>query len=191
MIAEAVGRRRASTSSAQFPGFRWAEWNGRYRDACADSCAAKPGCSARSRRGIAGSSDFYAARGQGAREQHQLRHLPRRLHAVGPRELRQQAQRGERRAEPRRPRRQLQLELRRRRATPTTPRTSAARRSARATAVALLFLSQGVPMLLGRRRSCCARSRATTTRTARTTTSSWLDWSFTPAARRCCASRAR
>ena len=61
------------------------------------------------------SRDLYAGERPHARAQHQLHHLSRRLHAVGPRELRAQAQRGERRGQPRRQRRQLELELRRRR----------------------------------------------------------------------------
>ena len=56
------------------------------------------------------------ARRPQALRQHQLRHRPRRLHAAGPGQLRPQAQRGQRRGQPRRRRRQQQLELRRRRA---------------------------------------------------------------------------
>ena len=49
-----------------------------------------------------------------ALQQHQLHHLPRRLHPVRPRLLRRQAQRAERRGQPRRLRRQQLVELRRR-----------------------------------------------------------------------------
>ena len=54
------------------------------------------------------------ARGARGRAERQLRHLPRRLHAQRPRLLQPQAQRGERRGQPRRRERQPQLELRRR-----------------------------------------------------------------------------
>ena len=56
----------------------------------------------------------------------QLRHLPRRLHAQRPRLLQPQAQRGQRRGQPRRHRRQPQLELRRRRADRRSGRRGAA-----------------------------------------------------------------
>ena len=46
--------------------------------------------------------------------EHQLRHLPRRLHAQRPRLVRREAQRGERRGQPRRQRPEPELELRRR-----------------------------------------------------------------------------
>ncbi len=53
--------------------------------------------------------------------QHQLRHLPRRLHPARPGQLQPQAQRRQRRGQPRRHRRQPELELRPRRARPATP----------------------------------------------------------------------
>ena len=49
-----------------------------------------------------------------ARAQHQLRDVPRRVHAERSRLVQREAQRGQRRAEPRRSRRQQKLELRRR-----------------------------------------------------------------------------
>ena len=55
------------------------------------------------------------ARAARARAEHQLRHVPRRVHAERSRLLRSEAQRGERREQPRRQRRQPELELRRRR----------------------------------------------------------------------------
>ncbi len=70
---------------------------------------------------------------QGAAEQHQLRHLPRRLHAARSRQLRPQAQQRQRRAQPRRPRRELQLELRRSRVRPTIRRFCGCAANVRAT----------------------------------------------------------
>ena len=61
-------------------------------------------------------SDIYQTQRPPADQQHQLRHLPRRLHAERPRLLQREAQRGQRRRQPRRHRRQPELELRRRRA---------------------------------------------------------------------------
>ena len=55
--------------------------------------------------------------------------------------------------------------------------------------LATLLLSQGVPMLLARRRDRAARSRATTTPTARTTSSPGSTGSWTRDARRCSSSR--
>ena len=63
----------------------------------------------------------------------QLHHLPRRLHPGRPRLLQREAQRGQRRGEPRRQRRQLQLELRRRGADRRPDGPRAPRRGRRAT----------------------------------------------------------
>ena len=59
--------------------------------------------------------------------QHQLHHRPRRLHAGRPLRLQREAQRGERRGQPRRPRRQPLVELRRRGADRRSRRARAAR----------------------------------------------------------------
>ena len=80
--------------------------------------------------------------------EHQLRHLPRRLHAARPGLLRPKAQRGQRRRQPRRRRRQQQLELRRRRADRRRRRSSRCASGKKRNFLATLFLSQGVPMLL-------------------------------------------
>ena len=98
----------------QFPA-QWREWNGRYRDSM---------------------RDFWRSRGRRRRRvRHPVRrvvrpvrrgapppdrlgepdHRARRLHAARPGLLRRQAQRGQRRGQPRRHRRQPVLELRRRR----------------------------------------------------------------------------
>ena len=47
-----------------WPGFRWAEWNGRYRDSLRRFLRGEPGCSARSPTRLAGSSDFFASAGK-------------------------------------------------------------------------------------------------------------------------------
>jgi isoamylase len=79
----------------------WTEWNGKYRDCVRRfwRATAGPGLGVRHR--LSGSSDLYEERPPPLRE-HQLRHLPRRLHAARSRELQREAQRGQRRREPRR-----------------------------------------------------------------------------------------
>lgn len=47
-----------------FPGYRWAEWNGRYRDAIRDFVRGQPGLIGEVATRIAGSSDMYAGRGR-------------------------------------------------------------------------------------------------------------------------------
>ena len=63
---------------------------------------------------LLGSPDCLRPRGARSRAEHQLRHLPRRLHAERSRLLQPEAQRGQRRGQPRRRQRQPELELRRR-----------------------------------------------------------------------------
>ena len=95
----------------------WAEWNDRYRDAVRDvwlaDNARKHGSGVRDLAyRLTGSSDVFGGIGPRAARLGQLRHRPRRLHAARPRHLRAQAQREQRRGQPRRPRPQPQLELR-------------------------------------------------------------------------------
>lgn len=47
-----------------FPGYRWAEWNGRYRDVIRGFVRGDPGLIAEVATRIAGSSDMYAQRGR-------------------------------------------------------------------------------------------------------------------------------
>ena len=99
-----------------FVGDAWKEWNGRFRDDVRDFFRGEPRIGA-ARRGPAGRQP-RDLRPQGARgrAERQLRDLPRRLHAQRPGLLQPQAQRGQRRGQPRRRQRQPELELRRRRA---------------------------------------------------------------------------
>ena len=93
----------------------WTEWNGRYRDTVRDVLARRArSASATSRYRLTGSSDLYRSDGR----------RPSRASTSSPRttaspcadlvSLRAQAQRGQRRGQPRRRRAQPQLELRRR-----------------------------------------------------------------------------
>jgi hypothetical protein len=78
----------------------------------------------------------------------QLRHRPRRLHPARPRLLQRQAQRGQRRGQPRRHRRQPLVELRRR-GPHRRPRGLACAPASSATSSPRCCCQQGVPMLLG------------------------------------------
>ncbi len=93
----------------------WAEWNGKYRDSVRDFWRGQGGVGEFAQR-FTGSSDLYGEDGRDPVRLHQLRHRPRRLHAARPRLVQRQAQRGERRGQPRRHRRQPLVEPRRRRA---------------------------------------------------------------------------
>ena len=167
----AVGRRaRAAIRSATFP------CAGRSGTASiATRCASSGGASRdrcrRWRVALAGSSDIFSSERPRRVREHQLHHRARRLHAARPRELRAEAQRGERREQPGRPQRQHQPQLGRRRARRTIRRSSTCAIALMRTFLATLAFSQGVPMLVARRRDRRARSAATTTRTRRTTRS--------------------
>ena len=76
-------------------------------------------------------------------------HRPRRLHAGRPGQLRRQAQRGQRRGQPRRHRRQPQLELRRRGADRRPGGATRCGPASAATCWRRCSLSEGVPLLLG------------------------------------------
>ena len=94
---------------------RWAEWNGHFRDDVRRFWRGDAGMMGRFASRICGSSDLYAGSGKGPGVQHQLRHLPRRLHVERSGELLAKTQRGQRRGQSGRRRRELQRELRRRR----------------------------------------------------------------------------
>ena len=112
-----------------------------------------------------------------ADQQHQLHQLPRRVHPQRSRLLQPEAQRSQRREQQRRRQRQPELELRRggrversrgrgacaRGRSATSPRFSCSREACRCSSAAT---------------RSGARSAATTTPTARTTRSSWFDWTL-------------
>ena len=110
----------------------WSEWNGIYRDTMRDfwrGAGRRLGLRVALRR-LGGP---LRARRQAAVRVDQLHHGARRLHAARPRLVQREAQRGERRGQPRRHRRQPLVELRRRRA----DRRSGRQRVARAAAAEL------------------------------------------------------
>ena len=89
-----------------FPGYRWAEWNGRYRDDVRRFVKGDAGLIGDVASRIAGSVRPLPVQRPPADQQRQLHQLPRRLHAERPRLLQREAQRGQRRGQPRRQRRQ-------------------------------------------------------------------------------------
>ena len=117
-----------------------------------------------------GSSDLYQADGRAPVRVDQLRHRARRLHAARPRLLQREAQRGERRGQPRRHRRQPLVELRRRGRRPTTRRSSRCARASSATS-SRRCCSRRACRCCSAATSSAARRAATTTPGARTTRS--------------------
>ncbi len=142
------GTPAGSTRWATFPGFRWAEWNGRYRDSVRRFVRGDVGLVGEIAYRVVGQQRPLRQRRPAAHQQHQLRHLSRRLHAARPGELQPAPQRRQRRGQSRRDGGELQLELRRRRVRQTTRQVLALRRRLARNHLAVLMLSQGVPMLL-------------------------------------------
>ena len=119
---------------------------------CGASGAATTASSPISRSRLTGSSDLFEQQRPPPAREHQLRHRARRLHAAPISSVQPQTQRGEPRGQPRRHRRQRELELRRRGSDRRSRRSSRCARSRSATSSRRCLLSLGVPMLLGRRR---------------------------------------
>ena len=86
----------------RFVGDAWKEWNGRFRDDVRRFVKGDQGTARALASPHSGQPRHLWHAGARAGTEHQLRHLPRRLHAERPRFLRPQAQRGERRVESRR-----------------------------------------------------------------------------------------
>ena len=80
----------------------WTEWNGKYRDNVRRFWKGDGGTVSEFATRLAGSQRPLPADRPRPVRQHQLHHLPRRLHAPRPGLLQRQAQRGQRRGEPRR-----------------------------------------------------------------------------------------
>ena len=131
-----------------FPGYRWAEWNGRFRDDVRRFVRGDPGLVGAVASRIGGQLRYLPGQRPPAHQQRQLRDLPRRFHAQRPGLVQRQAQRGQRRGQPRRHQRQLELELRRGRATPTTRPSRPCGAGRSATSPPSCSLAQGVPMIL-------------------------------------------
>ena len=126
----------------------WAEWNDQYRDTMRAYWKGDGGLIGEFAQRLTGSSDLYNRERPRPVRQHQLRHRARRLHAARPRHLQREAQRGQRRGQPRRPRPQPVVELRRRRPDRRRRRSARCASASKRNFLATLLLSQGVPMLL-------------------------------------------
>ncbi len=113
LIAEPWDLGEGGYMVGNFPA-QWSEWNGKYRDCVRSFWKGDGGVVSEFATRFCGSSDLYAWSGRLPQGQHQLRHLPRRLHAGRSRLVQRQAQRSQRRRQPRRRGSQHQLELRRR-----------------------------------------------------------------------------
>ena len=153
----------------------WTEWNGKYRDTVRDFWRGEPATLAEFASRITGSADLYQDDGRKPFHSHQLRHRARRLHPQRPGLLQRQAQRGQRRGEPGRREPQPVLELRRR----GPDRRPGGARAARPAAAQLPGHPDAQPGRaddLARRRAGPHPAAATTTPTARTTRSAWIDW---------------
>ena len=148
LIAEPWDLGEGGYQVGNFPT-KWTEWNGKYRDTLRRFWRGEGRVVSELGTRLAGSNGLYMAERPASLREHQLHHGARRLHAGGSRELRPEAQRGQRRSEPRRRAEQSELELRDRR----TDRRR--RRDAPGPAaphyLASLLLSQGVPMISGGR----------------------------------------
>ena len=83
-----------------FAGDAWQEWNGKFRDDVRRFVKSDNDTVPAFGYRCFGSPDLYAAQGARTGAEHQLRHVARRVHAERPRELRPQAQRGQRRGGP-------------------------------------------------------------------------------------------
>ena len=126
----------------------WTEWNGKYRDAMRRFWRGDPGTDRRA--GLPADRQQRPVRAQRPPpvRQHQLRDRARRLHDARPRLLQREAQRRERRGEPRRREPQPLLELRRR-GRHRRPRTSSELRARQMrNFMTTLLVSSGVPMIL-------------------------------------------
>ena len=166
-----------------FVGDSWKEWNGRFRDDVRRFLKGDDGYGAAAGRAAAGQPRHLRPQGARAGAEHQLRHLPRRLHAQRSGLLQPQAQRGERRGQPRRRRRQPELELRRRR----TDRRSGDRGAAQPAGEELPRPDAAVRSA----RRCCSMGdevrrtqRGNNNAYCQDNEISWFDWSAARAPRR-------
>ena len=160
-----------------FVGDTWQEWNGRFRDDVRRFLKGDEGAVPRIAARLQGSPDLY---GHEEREAEQSINFVTCHDGFTLNDLvsyNQQAQRGQRRAQSRRLERQPELELRRRRARPTTPAIEALRNRQVKNFFALALLAAGTPMLLmgdevrrtqrGNNNAYCQDSDI-----------SWFDWSL-------------
>jgi glycogen operon protein len=157
----------------------WAEWNDRYRNGMRAYWKGDGGMLGEFARRFAGSSDLVRrCRAQAARGR-KFRHRARRIHAARPGLVQREAQRDERRRQPRRPRSQSVVELRSRRAD-RRPRESTRCASGRsATSSPRCCFRRGVPMLLAGD-ECSRTQHGNNNAYCHDDETNWIDWSETP-----------
>ena len=160
----------------------WTEWNGKYRDTVRDFWRGQPGHAA----GVRVPADRVQ---RPVRDQRappgrvdQLRHLPRRVHPARPGQLQPQAQRGQRRGQPGRHRRQPVLELRRR-GPGRRPRGHRAARQAAAELPGHLVPVPGRPDAAGRATRSAGPRRGNNNAYCQDNEISWVDWGLAAAER--------
>ena len=128
----------------------WSEWNGKYRDAVRDYWRGADADPRRVRQPLHRQLRPLRHRTAGGRSASiNFVTAPRRLHPARPGLLQREAQRGQRRGEPGRREPQPLLELRRRGPDRRSRRSALRGHARQRNFLATLFLSQGVPMLLG------------------------------------------
>jgi glycogen operon protein len=164
-----------------WPGFRWAEWNGRYRDALRRFLRGEGGLLGEVATRIAGSSDFYALAGKtpGNSLNFITCHDGFTLWDL----VSYDAKHNEANAEDNRDGRDDNFSWNSGIEGDTDDAAVQQLRTQRArNAIALLLLSQGVPMLLAGD-EVLRTQRGNNNAYCQDNDISWLDWSFTPAAR--------
>ena len=152
LIAEPWDLGEGGYQVGNFPT-KWTEWNGRYRDAVRRFWRGDGGVVSELATRLAGQSDCTgrAAAGPYASINFVTAHDGFTL--ARSRQLQREAQRGQRRRQPRRRGSQSELELRRRGADGRSTRSTTLRSRQRRNLMATLLLSQGVPMMQRRRRA--------------------------------------
>ncbi len=130
-----------------FPGFRWAEWNGRYRDVIRAFVRGDPGLVPEVATRITGSSDLYEPRGRLPMNSVNFVTCHDGFTPVGPGELQPEAQRGQRRGQPGWHDHNLSWNCGAEGPT-DDPEILALRRRQARNLIAILMLSQGAVMLL-------------------------------------------
>ena len=171
MIAEPWDIGPGGYQLGAFPA-RWGEWNDRYRDSSRRFWRGDAGMLGDFATRFAGSADVFPQPAPVA--QRQLRHRARRLHPGRPGVLRNQAQPGQRRGQPRRLRRQPVLEQRRGRSVLQSRRPGRARPRRPRAARRAAAVARHADAVDGRRgRSHAARQQHAY---AQDNASAWFDW---------------
>ncbi len=164
-----------------WPGFRWAEWNGRYRDTLRRYLRGEGGLLGEVARRIAGSSDLYALAGKGPGNSVNFItcHDGFTLWDLVSYDVKHNEANGEENRDGRDDNFSWNSGVEGETDDPAVLELRAQRAR---NAVALLLLSQGVPMLLAGD-EVLRTQRGNNNAYCQDNEISWLDWSFTPAAR--------